>query len=135
MSSCLPMGQNAYESFGLLNFCRQIATFSWKQCVHFALQNKQIYTSRSDLFEANFLIREFSYLFHEANYLIHEANNLIHEANYLIYEANYRIHEANYLIHEANYLIHEANAIIFQPNLTQNKINSYFFSLFCRQKC
>jgi hypothetical protein len=80
------------------NFCRQNTTFSWKPCVHFAygllaymsfcLENRQIYTSRSGLFQANFLIREFSYLIHEANYLTHEDIYLIHEANYLIHEAN-----------------------------------------------
>jgi hypothetical protein len=88
--------------------------------VSFCLQNRQIYTSRSDLFLANFLIREFLYLIHEANYLTHEAIYLIHEAKYLI-------NEANYPIHEANYLIHEANEIIFQPNLTQSFLYSYFF--------
>jgi hypothetical protein len=109
-----PMGQR--------NFCRQNATYFWKPCVHFAngllayvsfcLQNRQIYTSRSELLYANFLIHEYSYLIHKANYLSHEAIYLIHEANYLSHEAIYLIHEANYLIHEAIYLIHEANYLI-----------------------
>jgi hypothetical protein len=77
--------------FGLRNFCRQNATFSWKQYVHFA----------------------YWLLAYKANYLIHEAIYLTHEANYLTHEANYLTHEANYLNHEANYLTHEANAIIF----------------------
>jgi hypothetical protein len=85
----LPTGQIAYVSFGLRNFCRQKATFSWKQYVHFA----------------------YGLLAYAANYLIHEAIYLTHEANYLTHEANYQTHEANYLTHEANYLTHEANAI------------------------
>jgi hypothetical protein len=76
MCCILPTGQIAYVSFGLRNFCRQNATFSWKQYVHFA----------------------YVLLAYEANYLTHEANYLSHEANYLPHEANYLTHEANVII-------------------------------------
>jgi hypothetical protein len=135
------MGQISM-SFGLQNFCRQIATISRKQCVHFTYGYTR--TSASDVLWVQFLIHEATYLIHEAKclineatYLIHEAKCLINEAKYLIHEVIYLIHEAIYLYreaiylaHEAIYLIHEANYLSHEAYYSIHEANiNYFFNL------